>query len=201
MDYLKEPRIERRLRDVTQILKTIEQGDENATEALMPLVYQELRALAAQKLSREQPGQTLQATALVHEAYMRLLGNTPSSFDCRNHFFGAASEAMRRILVDKARSKKRLKRGGEHQRIELNDACVAVESSPDTLLILDEALTGLSLLDPEAAKLIQLSFFGGLTLEQAADVLGVSMRTAYRHWAFARAWLYDNVVREDGVEA
>ncbi len=189
------------MRDVTQILKTIEQSDENATEALMPLVYQELRTLAAQKLSREKPGQTLQATALVHEAYMRLLGDAPPRFECRNHFFGAASEAMRRILVDWARSKKRIKRGSGHQRIELNDACVAVESSPDTLLILDEALTNLSLLDPDAAKLIQLSFFFLLTLEQAADVLGVSMRTAYRHWAFARAWLYDNVVKEDGAKA
>jgi len=182
--------------NVTQILKTIQQGDQNATEVLLPLVYQELRVLAAQKLSSEKPGQTLQATALVHEAYIRLLGNETPNFDCRNHFFGAASEAMRRILVDKARSKKRLKRGSGHQRIELNDACIAAESSPDTLLILDEALTNLSLLDSEAAKLIQLCFYGGLTLEQAANVLGVSIRTAYRHWAFARAWLYDNVIKE-----
>jgi len=183
--------------DVTRILNAIEQGDDNATDALLPLVYDELRRLAAQKLSREQPGQTLQATALVHEAYIRLLGNEASSFNNRNHFFGAAAEAMRRILVDRARSKQRLKRGGGFQRVELNDACVAVESAPDSLLILDEALTQFTDVDPEAAKLIQLSFYGGLTLEQSANVLGVSKRTAYRYWAFARAWLYDNVVRND----
>ena len=187
--------------DVTQILYAIEQGDDKATDELLPLVYKELRLLAAQKLSREKPGQTLQATALVHEAYIRLLGKEASSFNNRSHFFGAASEAMRRILVDIARSKKRLKRGGGRQRIELNDACVAVESSPDTLLILDEALTRLSQTDPEAAKLIQLSFYGGLTLEQAAEVLGVSLRTAYRYWAFARAWLYDNMAKEDETQA
>ncbi len=187
--------------DVTQILYAIEQGDDKATDELLPLVYKELRLLAAQKLSREKPGQTLQATALVHEAYIRLLGKEASSFNNRSHFFGAASEAMRRILVDIARSKKRLKRGGDRQRIELNDACVAVESSPDTLLILDEALTNLSQTDPEAAKLIQLSFYGGLTLEQAAEVLGVSLRTAYRYWAFARAWLYDNMAKEDETQA
>lgn len=182
--------------DVTRILNAIEQGDQEAADVLLPLVYQELRTLAAQKLSRELPGQTLQATALVHEAYIRLLGNESLNFENRNHFFGAASEAMRRILVDKARSKKRLKRGGSHQRVELNDACVAVESSPDLLLILDEALTRLSEQDSEAAKLIQLSFYGGLTLEQSAEVLGVSTRTAYRYWAFARAWLYNHVATE-----
>jgi RNA polymerase sigma factor (TIGR02999 family) len=187
--------------DVTQILHAIEQGDDKASDGLFPLVYKELRQLAAQKLLRERPGQTLQATALVHEAYIRLLGKEIPNFNSRNHFFGAASEAMRRILVDTARSKKRLKRGGGHQRIELNDACVAVESSPDALLILDEALTKLSQVDAEAAKLIQLSFYGGLSLEQAAEVLGVSLRTAYRLWAFARAWLYDNVVKEGQTRA
>lgn len=187
--------------EVTQILRAIEQGDEKATDGLFPLVYKELRQMAAQKLVRERPGQTLQATALVHEAYIRLLGKEVPNFKCRNHFFGAAAEAMRRILVDTARSKKRLKRGGGHQRIELNDACVAVESSPDALLILDEALTQLSQVDAEAAKLIQLSFYGGLSLEQSAEVLGVSLRTAYRLWAFARAWLYDNVVSEDHTRA
>jgi RNA polymerase sigma factor (TIGR02999 family) len=181
--------------DVTRILVAIEQGDEEAPDELLPLVYQELRVLAAQKLSGEQPGHTLQATALVHEAYIRLLGKDLPNFDNRRHFFGAAAQAMRRILVDKARSKKRLKRGGEHQRVELNDACLAVESSPDVLLILDEALTRLSELDSDASKLIQLCFYGGLTLEQSAESLGVSKRTAYRYWAFARAWLYDNVVK------
>lgn len=187
--------------DVTQILYAIEQGDDAAAHELLPLVYEELRLLAAHRLSREKPGQTLQATALVHEAYIRLLGKEASSFNNRSHFFGAASEAMRRILVDSARSKKRLKRGGGRRRIELNDACVAVESSPDTLLILDEALTGLSGTDPEAARLIQLSFYGGLTLEQSAEVLGVSVRTAYRYWAFARAWLYDAMVKEEETRA
>ena len=186
--------------DVTRILSAIEPGDSEATDALLPLVYQELRTLAAQKLSREPSGHTLQATALVHEAYIRLLGNESPSFDNRNHFFGAAAEAMRRILVDRARSKKRLKRGGAHQRVELNDACIAVDSSPETLLILDEALTELAKLDAEAAKLVQLSFFGGLTLDQSANVLGVSLRTAYRYWAFARAWLYDHVISEREAE-
>ncbi len=181
--------------EVTRILCAIEQGEEKASDELLPLVYQELRLLAAQKLSGEQPGHTLQATALVHEAYIRLLGKDLPNFNNRHHFFGAAAQAMRRILVDKARSKKRLKRGGGHQRIELNDACLAVESSPDTLLILDEALTRLSELDAEAARLVQLSFYGGLTLEQSAQTLGVSKRTAYRYWAFARAWLYDHVVK------
>jgi len=183
--------------EVTRILYAIEQGDERAADELLPLVYQELRQLAAQKLSYEQPGHTLQATALVHEAYIRLLGTGIQNFNDRHHFFGAAAQAMRRILIDKARSKKRLKRGGAHQRIELNDACVAVESAPDTLLILDEALTRFADIDPEAAKLIQLSFYGGLTLEQSAKALGVSTRTAYRYWAFARAWLYDNMVNND----
>ncbi|MCF7973206.1 MAG: sigma-70 family RNA polymerase sigma factor [Phycisphaerae bacterium] len=187
--------------DVTRILNAIEQGDEAATDTLLPLVYDELRQLAAQKLSQERPDHTLQATALVHEAYLRLLGQEASSFNNRNHFFGAAAKAMRRILVDRARSKKRLKRGGGHRRIELNDACIAVESAPDTLLILDEALTRLSNIDSEAAKLIQLCFFGGLTLEQGAEVLGVSLRTAYRYWAFARAWLYDHMAKEDKAEA
>jgi RNA polymerase sigma factor (TIGR02999 family) len=189
------------MNDVTRILNAIEQGDDDATDTLLPLVYDELRQLAAQKLSHERPGHTLQATALVHEAYIRLLGSEVSSFTNRNHFFGAAAEAMRRILVDRARSKKRLKRGGAHQRIEINDACIAVESAPDALLILDEALTQLAQIDPEAAKLIQLSFYGGLTLEQGAEVLGVSLRTAYRHWAFARAWLYDAVAKDDEIEA
>ncbi len=179
--------------DVTRILNAIGQGDQDATDELIPLVYEELRLLAAQKLSREQPGQTLQATALVHEAYIRLLGRDSPTFDNRNHFFGAAAEAMRRILIDSARSKKRDKRGNGFQRVELNDACAAVESSPDALLILDEALTQLTQIDPDAAQLIQLCFYGGLTLDQGAEVMGVSKRTVNRHWAFGRAWLYDQM--------
>jgi RNA polymerase sigma factor (TIGR02999 family) len=188
--------------EVTRILNAIEQGDVRAVDELLPLVYEELRLLAAQKLSQEQPGQTLQATALVHEAYIRLIGNESPHFRSRSHFFGAASEAMRRILVDRARSKKRLKRGGnQRQRIELNDACVALESSPEILLILDEALTRLSDIDDEAAKFVKLSFYGGLSLDQAADILCVSKRTVYRYWAFARAWLYNYIYRQDGSRA
>ena len=183
--------------DVTRILNAINQGDERAVDALLPLVYEELRVLAAQKLYRELPGQTLQATALVHEAYIRLIGGEAPSFENRRHFFGAAAKAMRRILVDAARRKKRLKRGGGNRRLELNDACLAMESSPDTLLIFDEALTRLSDIDEEAAKLVRLSFYGGLTLQQSADLLGVSRRTAYRCWAFARAWLHNDVSKGD----
>ncbi|MCF7972328.1 MAG: sigma-70 family RNA polymerase sigma factor [Phycisphaerae bacterium] len=183
--------------DVTRILNAIDQGDERAVDALLPLVYEELRVLASQKLGRELPGQTLQATALVHEAYIRLIGVDTPSFENRRHFFGAAAEAMRRILVDKARHKKRLKRGGSNKRMELNDACLAVESSPDTLLIFDEALTRLAQIDEEAARLVRLSFYGGLTLQQGADLLGISRRSAYRYWAFARAWLHNDVSKGD----
>ena len=183
--------------DVTRILNAMDQGDEGAVDALLPLVYEELRLLASQKLRRELPGQTLQATALVHEAYIRLIGTETPSFENRRHFFGAAAEAMRRILIDTARHKKRQKRGGSRRRMELNDACLAMESSPDTLLIFDEALTRLSRAEPEAAQLVRLSFYGGLTLQQAADLLGVSRRTAYRYWAFARAWLHNDVSKGD----
>jgi RNA polymerase sigma factor (TIGR02999 family) len=182
--------------DVTRILNAIERGDAQATDELLPLVYEELRVLAAQKLSHEPPGQTLQATALVHEAYLRLVGDTPQSWENRGHFFAAAAEAMRRILVDKARRKKCAKHGGGTQRVDLNDAIGAVEASPGGLIALDEALTRLGEEDAEAAKLVQLAYFGGLSLEQAAEVLGMSSRSAYRHWAFARAWLYQAITRE-----
>ncbi len=171
--------------DVTRILNAIEQGDEKATDELLPLVYEELRVLAAQKLSHEPPGQTLQATALVHEAYLRLVGDTPQSWENRGHFFAAAAEAMRRILVDKARRKKCAKHGGAIQRVDLHDAIGAVEASPEGLIAMDEALTKLGDQDAEAAKLVKLAYFGGLSLEQAAEVLGMSSRSAYRHWAFA----------------
>ena len=176
--------------DVTRILNAIEQGDAKATDELLPLMYEELRLLAAQKLSQEKPGQTLQATALVHEAYIRLVGDEPQSWENRGHFFAAAAEAMRRILVENARRKGREKRGGERKRIELDEVCLAADASPDGLIALDEALSRLAAKDPEAARLIELTCFGGLTLEQSAEVLGVSSRMAYRHWAFARAWLY-----------
>jgi len=182
--------------DVTRILNAIEQGDAQVTDELLPLVYEELRLLAAQKLSHEPPGQTLQATALVHEAYIRLVGDEPQGWENRGHFFAAAAEAMRRILVDKARSKKCVKRGGGTQRVNLNDVIGAVEASPEGLIALDEALTRLAEEDAEAAGLVQLAYFGGLSLEQAAAVLGMSCRSAYRHWAFARAWLYKAITLE-----
>jgi RNA polymerase sigma factor (TIGR02999 family) len=182
--------------DVTRILNAIERGDAKATDELLPLVYDELRLLAAQKLSHEAPGQTLQATALVHEAYLRLVGDEPQSWQNRGHFFAAAAEAMRRILVEKARSRRCAKRGGGIERVDLNDALRAVETSPEGLLALDEALTSLGHEDPEAAELVKLAYFGGLNLEQAAEVLGISGRSAYRHWAFARAWLFKAVSRE-----
>jgi RNA polymerase sigma factor (TIGR02999 family) len=177
--------------DVTRILNAIERGDAKATDELLPLVYEELRILAAQKLAQERPGQTLQATALVHEAYLRLVGDEPQTWNSRGHFFAAAAEAMRRILVENARRKGREKHGGEHQRVEFRDIGAAVEASPEGLVALDEALSRLATKDSDAARLVELTCFGGLTLDQAAEVLGVSPRTAYRHWAFARAWLYE----------
>ncbi len=183
--------------DVTRILNAIERGDAKATDELLPLVYEELRLLAAQKLSHEPPGQTLQATALVHEAYLRLVGDEPQSWQNRGHFFAAAAEAMRRILVERARSHKCVKRGGGSRRVDLNDALLAVETSPEGMLALDEAVTKLETEDAEAAQLVKLAYFGGLTLEQAAEVLGLSSRSAYRHWAFARARLYEAITREE----
>jgi RNA polymerase sigma factor (TIGR02999 family) len=181
--------------DVTRILNAIERGDARATDELLPLVYEELRLLAAQKLSHEAPGQTLQATALVHEAYLRLVGDAPQSWQNRGHFFAAAAEAMRRILVDNARRKGRLKRGAGRQRIDLDAVSLAIETSPDDLIALDEAFTRLLEEDPEAAQVVKLSYFGGLTLEETAAALGISRRTAQRYWAFARAWLYEEMTR------
>jgi RNA polymerase sigma factor (TIGR02999 family) len=182
--------------DVTRILNAIERGDAKATDELLPSVYEELRVLAAQKLSHEAPGQTLQATALVHEAYLRLVGDAPQSWESRGHFFAAAAEAMRRILVDRARRKKCAKHGGAARRVDLHDAMAAVEAAPEGLIAMDEALTKLGDKDVEAARLVKLAYFGGLSLEQAAEVLGMSSRTAYRHWAFARAWLYQAITQE-----
>ena len=177
--------------DVTRILNAIERGDTKATDELLPLVYEELRLLAAQKLSREVPGQTLEATALVHEAYIRLVGDGPQNWDGRRHFFSAAAEAMRRILVDNARRKKSQKHGGDRQRIRLEEAepACASSSTPDNLLALDEALERLAEKDKVKADLVQLRHFAGLTIEQAAEVLGISPTTAKRYWAYARAWL------------
>jgi RNA polymerase sigma factor (TIGR02999 family) len=176
--------------EVTQILHAIAKGDPNAASQLLPLVYDELRKLAAQKLARETPGQTLQPTALVHEAYLRLVGEDEEHhWDSRGHFFAAAAEAMRRILVESARRKKRAKHGGHHHRVDLHDQDVPVRLPPDEILALDEALTRLAEEDPEAAQVVQLYFYAGLSIEQAAKALGVSRATAYRQWSYARAWL------------
>jgi RNA polymerase sigma factor (TIGR02999 family) len=177
--------------DVTRILNAIEQGDPQASAHLLPLVYDELRQLAAQKMAQEAPGQTLQATALVHEAYVRLVGaKSEQSWDSRGHFFAAAAEAMRRILVDNARRKQRLKHGGAGQRVELPDDLLSFERPEADVLAVHEALELLAQQDPQAAELVKLHFFAGLHLEQVAELLGLSARTAYRNWSFARAWLF-----------
>jgi RNA polymerase sigma factor (TIGR02999 family) len=178
--------------DVTRILAAMDQGDRQAAGQLLPLVYDELRQLAAARLAREAPGQSLQATALVHEAYLRLVGNDPEKpFDGRGHFFAAAAEAMRRIVIDRARSRKRLKRGGGRRRVRLDLDALLIEPCGDDLLALDEALTALAREDPGAAELVKLHVFAGLTLAQTSDVLGIGRRTADRDWAYARAWLCD----------
>ena len=182
--------------DVTRILNAIERGDIKATDELLPLVYEELRLLAAQKLSQEAPGQTLQATALVHEAYLRLVESGCRSWNSRNHFFMAAAEAMRRILVENARRKKSLKGGGgsaNRADLEMGNLPSDTEISPEDLLALDEALERLATEDPTLTELVKLHCFAGLPLPQVADVLGVSSRTAERQWAFARAWLHRKI--------
>jgi RNA polymerase sigma factor (TIGR02999 family) len=183
--------------DVTRVLSAIEQGDPLAAEQLLPLVYEELRRLAAQKLAHEKPGQTLQATALVHEAYLRLVGGeTPQRWDSRRHFFAAAAEAMRRILVEQARRRGRLRHGGGLQRVDWLDVEIAATPCDDEqVLLLDEALVRLAAVRPQAAALVQLRFFSGLTLEEAAPLVGLSPRGARRLWVFARAWLRRDMER------
>jgi len=177
--------------DVTRILSAIEQGDPNAAQHLLPLVYEELRKLAAQRLAQEKPGQTLQATALVHEAYLRLVDvDKAQHWDSRAHFFAAAAEAMRRLLIDQARRKRRPKHGGGRSRVSLDEALRLRETPNDDLLALDEALQKLAREEPAKAELVKLHYFAGLSLEEAARALGISHRTAKRHWAYARAWLY-----------
>jgi RNA polymerase sigma factor (TIGR02999 family) len=178
------------MNDVTRILSAIEHGDPQAAEQLLPLVYDELRKLAAQRLAKEMPGQTLQATALVHEAYLRLVEvETVQQWNSQGHFFAAAAEAMRRILVENARRKQADQAGGGWQRLELLDAELAGDSTGDDLFALDEALTRLAVDHPRPARLVHLRFFLGMTLEEAAAALDVQVRTAYRDWAYARAWL------------
>jgi RNA polymerase sigma factor (TIGR02999 family) len=180
--------------DVTRLLLQIEQGDTKAADELLPIVYQELRALAAQKLKREPPGQTIQATALVHEAYLRLIGpDRVRGWDGEGHFFAAAARAMRRILVERARRKRRIKQGGGQHRVDLGDNLIVTQPPCDDLIALDLALEQLALVNAQAAELVNLHFFSGLTMEQAAAVLGISVRSAYRRWEFARAWLFRRI--------
>ena len=181
--------------EVTRILPAIEQGEPCAAEQLLPLVYDELRRLAARKLAREKPGQTLQATALVHEAYTRLVGGGAAAcrgprWDSQGHFFAAAAEAMRRILIDRAREKRADKRGGARKRLDIDAIDLATTAAPDQLLALDEALAKLARGDPAAARLVELRCFAGLTVDEAAKALGISTATGYRHWNYARAWLH-----------
>src|SRR5262249_51840171 len=188
--------------EVTQILSAIEQGDSGASEKLLPLVYDELRKLAAARLAQEKPGQTLQATALVHEAYLRLVGaENQQRWDSRGHFFAAAAEAMRRILVDEARRKNSLKAGGNRHRVNLEDVEWSVESPPDDLLALNDALQKLEQIDKVKSDLVKLRFFAGLTIPQAAEVLGVSSSTADNYWAYARCWLRVEMTGEAGGES
>ena len=179
--------------DVTRILESIEHGDPKAADELLPLVYGELRKLAASKMAGETPNQTLQPTALVHEAWMRLVGETNPKFDGRAHFFAAAAEAMRRILIDNARRKKALRHGGDQQRVELEGVEVAAPGGDDELLAVNEALDKLAAQNKVEAELVKLRYFVGMTLEEAAQVLNISARTADTYWAHARAWLYREI--------
>lgn len=181
--------------NVTRILTAIESGDREAADELLVVVYNELRRLAGQLLAGELPGQTLQATALVHEAYLRLVGSGKGGYEGRRHFFAAAAEAMRRILVDNARRKRRLKRGGDRKRlhIDLDKADLAADRASDDLIALDEAMAKLSEKDKTKADLVKLRYFAGLTGEQAAELLGISAATAKRYWSYARAWLYREI--------
>jgi len=183
--------------DFTRILNAIEQGDPKAADKLLPLVYEELRHLAAKKVAREKPGQTIQATALVHEAYIRLVGSEAQDWNSRTHFFSAAAEAMRRILIENARRKRSLKHGGRFQRIDLDDVKVTIEDPSTSLIMLDEALTKLTQKDRALAELVKLRYFAGLTLEQIANIQGVSSRTARSYWAYARAWLHREITKAE----
>jgi RNA polymerase sigma factor (TIGR02999 family) len=179
------------MNEVTQILSAIEQGDAGAAERLLPIVYAELRRLAAHKMAHESPGQTLQTTALVHEAYLRLVdADRLVRWDSRGHFFAAAAEAMRRILIDNARRKQRPKHGGDRQRVDLDEAVALMPEPADDLLALNDALTRFAVEEPAKAELVKLRYFAGVSIDDAAQLLGISPATAKRHWAYARAWLY-----------
>lgn len=184
--------------DVTQILSQIEQGDSEAAEQLLPLVYDELRRLAMARLAAEKPGQTLQATALVHDAYIRLVDVTKAQhWNSRGHFFGAAAEAMRRILVNRARDKGRLKRGGSFQRVDLEQIELALDTPSEQLVSIDEAIDSLEKESPQCAEVVKLRFFTGLSIEETAAAMRISASTVKRHWAYARAWLFDALREED----
>jgi RNA polymerase sigma factor (TIGR02999 family) len=186
------------MNDVTRILSAVEQGDPAAAAELLPLVYRELRKLAAAKLTQERPGQTLDATGLVHEAYLRLVGpRDAKTWQNSRHFFSAAAEAMRRILIENARRKKRLKRGGDLQRVDQDEIASASSEPPDRLLAINEAISQLTLADPEAAEVVKLRIFIGFSIEEAAANLGISRATAYRHWTYAKAWLKLALQEED----
>ncbi|MFI5458754.1 MAG: ECF-type sigma factor [Isosphaerales bacterium] len=185
------------MNDVTRILSAIEQGDPKAAGDLLPMVYQELRRLAARKLAREAPGQTLQPTALVHEAYLRLVGAQDPGWSGRGHFFAAAAEAMRRILVERARRRKRIRHGGGGRPLSLEGVDLASEVPPEGLLVLDEALERFAREDPLAARLVELRYFAGLTMHEAAEALGLPLRTAERNWTYARTWLHREVAEKD----
>jgi RNA polymerase sigma factor (TIGR02999 family) len=182
--------------EVTNILEAIQRGDTDAADQLMPLVYDELRRLAGAKMAHEAPGQTLQPTALVHEAWLRLIGNESPRWENRAHFFGAAAEAMRRILIDNARRKRALRHGGGQQRIPLEDVDPAAAAQDDELLAVHEALDKLAAQDKVKAELVKLRYFVGMTIAEAAEVLGISEPTAKRYWAYARAWLYREITAE-----
>lgn len=188
---------------VTRLLDAVERGEPRAAEELLPLVYDELRRLAHQKMAKEAPGQTIQATALVHEAWLRLTGDEAPKWENRRHFFCAAAEAMRRILVERARAKGRLRRGSGQRRVNIDEVDIATESDDETVLLVNEALEKLSRVDPTSTELIRLRFFAGLPNDKAAELLGMSDRTARRNWAYARAWLAaeleDLVSRKDGT--
>jgi RNA polymerase sigma factor (TIGR02999 family) len=189
------------MKEVTRILSAIQRGDPQAAEQLLPLVYDELRELATRKMAQEAPGQTLQATALVHEAYLRLVDvDKVQHWDSRGHFFAAAAEAMRRVLIERARRRHTQRRGGHLQRTAIDALGLATQVTPDQLLALDEALCQLAHDDSLAARLVELRYFAGLTVEQAGKAVGISTTTAYRHWNYARAWLHSELLGTDAQE-